>query len=67
MEQARITKAIADIQVRIKGGKAPRSSGPDHAALARPKRKLSASARKRMAAAQKKRWADYHKAQKAEA
>jgi hypothetical protein len=67
MEQARITKAIADLQVRIRGGKAPRSSGPDHAAMAtKPKRKLSAAARKRMAASQKKRWAEYHEAQKAE-
>jgi hypothetical protein len=67
-EHDRITRAIADLRMRIKGGKAPTSSGPDHAASpTKPKRKMSAAARKRIAAAQKKRWADYHKSQKAEA
>jgi hypothetical protein len=67
-EHDRITRAIADLHLRIKGGKATGKSGPDHAATpAKPKRKMSASARKRIAAAQKKRWADYHKAQRAEA
>jgi hypothetical protein len=61
-EHDRITRAIADIRARIKGVKAPVSSGLDHAAKAKPKRKISAAARKRMAAAQKKRWAEYHKA-----
>ena len=63
-EQERITRAIADLQAKLKGGKA--SAG--HATKSeKPKRKLSAAARKRIAAAQKKRWAEYHKAHKAEA
>ena len=60
-EQDRITKAIADLQAQLKGGKAPARAGR----ATKPKRKLSAAARKRIAAAQKKRWAEYHKAQKA--
>jgi hypothetical protein len=56
------------LQAQLTGGAASASSAPDHAATpAKPKRKMSAAARKRIAAAQKKRWADYHKAQKAEA
>jgi cell division septum initiation protein DivIVA len=65
-EQERITKAIADLQAQLKGGKASASSGLDRTMVAKkPKRKLSAAARKRIAAAQKKRWAAYHKSHKA--
>jgi len=65
-EQERIARAIADLQTQLKGGKPPAGSRPARAAVAKkPKRQMSAAARKRIAAAQKKRWADYHMAQKA--
>ena len=67
IEHERITQAMADIRARIKGGKASASSGVGHTAgTTKPKRTISAAARKRMAAAQKKRWAAYHKADNAE-
>lgn len=68
IEQERITRAIADLHKRIKGAKAPMRSGPATAGTqTKPKRKMSAAARKRIAAAQKKRWAEYHKTHKTEA
>ena len=57
-EQERITKAITHLQAQLTGG---RASATDHAVgAAKPKRKMSAAARKRIAAAQKKRWTEYH-------
>ena len=53
-EQERITRAIVDLRAQLKGRNASVSSGPGPATVAgKPKRKLSAAARKRMAAAQK--------------
>ena len=52
IEQERITKAIAELQARLKGGKTSASAATDHAVAAtKPRRKMSASARKRIAAA----------------
>jgi hypothetical protein len=60
LESERIERAIAKIEARLKGARLPaRSATP---ATGKPKRKLSAAARKRIAAAQKKRWATFHKA-----
>jgi hypothetical protein len=67
-EHARLTRAIAGLRAQIKSGKASGRSGPDEVATeVKPRRKMPAAARKRIAAAQKKRWAEYHKAQKAQA
>jgi len=63
-EQERINKAIAEIRERLRGGRGLAKPGP---AAEKPKRTISAAARKRMAAAQKKRWAEYRKQQKTEA
>ena len=55
-ELTRIDLAIGEIRVRLgQAGAAPVSEAP----VQRPRRKMSAAARKRIAAAQKKRWAEY--------
>ena len=65
-EQERIESAIADLQARLKGVKPPSSSaGVPAADMAKPRRKLSAAAKKRIAAAQRKRWAEFRRTHKA--
>jgi len=56
-----ITTKMADIRKRL-GSRATANRG---AGSTRPKRHMSAAARKRIAAAQKKRWAAYHAKQNA--
>ena len=63
VEIDRIDKLMADIRAQI-GGRVPEASDSAFSppeAEHRPRRKMSAAARKRIAAAQKKRWAEYHK------
>ena len=57
LQRDRIDKAIAELRQKL-GGKAASAISSDGQ---RPKRKMSAAARKRIAAAQKKRWAEFHK------
>ncbi len=57
VERARLTQTIADLEARIGGGA---SSNPP---AKRPKRKMSAAARKRIGAAQRKRWTAFRKKQ----
>jgi hypothetical protein len=57
LQRDRIDKAIAELRQRLSGKTVPAISSDG----ARPKRKMSAAARKRIAAAQKKRWAEFHK------
>jgi hypothetical protein len=61
-EQERIERAIADLHAQLKGAKPASSSAG--ALPTKPRRKMSAAARKRIAAAQRKRWAEYHKSHK---
>ena len=56
-QKARLESQIAEVRRMLR----PRAQQPAAPASApKPKRKLSAAARKRMAAAQKARWAEYH-------
>jgi hypothetical protein len=60
VEKEKIDAKIRELQVQLKGKKAPA------AAVAKPakaggKREMSEEARERIAAAQKKRWAEFHK------
>ena len=58
-----ILEKIADLQKQI-GGRTPKvAASTNGAAAEKPKRSMSASARKRIALAQKKRWARYHQTQ----
>jgi hypothetical protein len=59
LQRERIDKAIAELRQRLGGKTVPAISSDG----VRPKRKMSAAARKRIAAAQKKRWAEFHKRQ----
>jgi hypothetical protein len=56
-ERAKIEERIAEIQRQL-GGRAPHAAAP--AGAPKPRRQMSAAARKRIAAAQKKRWAAFH-------
>jgi hypothetical protein len=57
LQRDRIDNAIAELRQKLGGKTAPAISSDGQ----RPKRKMSAAARKRIAAAQKKRWAEFHK------
>ena len=52
---------IADIQRKL-GIRSPKAAPAVAASEAKPKRRMSAGARKRIALAQKKRWAAFHQA-----
>src|SRR5262249_48547219 len=56
---AHVTEKIREIRLRL-GAKAATDGGGDLHGPFRPKRTLSAAARKRIAEAQKKRWAAFH-------
>jgi hypothetical protein len=64
-ERIRIEARIAEIQADLRGV-GVRSTDPGAAAEAKPKRKMSARARKAIADAQKKRWASFRAAKQAE-
>jgi hypothetical protein len=59
VEKERIEAKIRDLQVQLKGKRAPVPAAK--AAKVGGKRTMSAAARARIAAAQKKRWAEFHK------
>jgi hypothetical protein len=63
VEKQKIEEKIREIRARLGGGKAAgRGAAPAPAkAGGRPKRTLSAGARRRIAAAQRKRWAAHRK------
>jgi len=61
-----IQEAMAEIRQQLAGGKAASATPAASAKQAKPRRTLSAAARKRIAAAQKKRWAEYKKRQAAQ-
>jgi hypothetical protein len=63
-ERTRIEAKIAQIQADLKGG-VKRSAAPSATAEAKPKRKMSAKARKAIADAQKKRWESFRAAKQA--
>lgn len=62
-QRARLDGHIAEVQ-RMLGARPQKPAA--QAETPKPKRKMSAAARKRIAAAQRKRWADYHRKQAAE-
>ena len=67
-ERQKIQEKIAEIQRQLNGrgrGRRAGASAPDSPASNRPRRTMSAAARKRIAAAQKARWAAYRKKQNA--
>jgi hypothetical protein len=59
-----VVQKMADIErrlgVRLKGAAAPKGAASTPTAKAKPKRNMSAAARKHIVAAQKKRWAAFH-------
>jgi cell division septum initiation protein DivIVA len=61
IEKQRIEEKIRDLEARLKGKQRATPSGAADANQQRPKRVLSAAARRRIAAAQKKRWAEHRK------
>ncbi len=60
IERQKIEEKIKTIEARLGGRKAPQAADTGKSAE-RPKRVLSAAARRRIAAAQKKRWAEHRK------
>ncbi len=60
IERQKIEDKIKSIEAQLGGRKAPQAAANGNAAD-RPKRVLSAAARRRIAAAQKKRWAEHRK------
>lgn len=69
-QKRRLDDQIAEVR-RLLGGGAARKAAKAapvvsaDGAVAKPRRQMSASARKRIAEAQKKRWAEYRKQQEA--
>ena len=63
-ERRKLQEKIADIQRRL--GRRSTRTTPGVDGAPRPKRQMSAAARKRIVAAQKKRWAEYHARQNAQ-
>ncbi len=61
VEKQKIEEKIREIRARLGGGKAAGKSTAPAKAGGRPKRTLSAGARRRIAAAQRKRWAAHRK------
>lgn len=61
IEKQRIESKIQDIQSRLKGKPASKSSSGGAESKPRVRRELSAGARRRIAAAQKRRWAEHRK------
>jgi len=61
IERQKVQERIAEIERRL-GGRTPHVAASSSGA--KPRREMSAAARKRIAAAQKKRWAVFHNAQK---
>lgn len=64
-ERARIEAKIAEIQADLRGG-GQHSTAPRATADTKPKRKMSAKARKAIADAQKKRWEAFRAARQTE-
>jgi hypothetical protein len=60
IERQKIEDKIKAIEAQLRGRKAPQAADAGKSAD-RPKRVLSAAARRRIAAAQKKRWAEHRK------
>jgi hypothetical protein len=60
LEKKKIEDKIREIRAKLGGARVPRTSSATE--NGRPKRRLSAAARKRIAAAQKRRWAEHRKA-----
>ena len=66
-EAKKIREKIAELQRQLNGrGPARRAGlpGAENPLTGRPRRAMSASARRRIAAAQKKRWAEFRKTKK---
>ncbi len=64
LQKQRIEEQISEVRSMLTArGPAARKVG--RPATAKPKRTLSASARKKISIAQKRRWADFHKANSA--
>lgn len=61
LERQKIDEKIREIERQLKGRKTSSTVGEEGRKAARPKRVLSAAARRRIAAAQKKRWAEHRK------
>jgi len=61
LEKQKIDEKIREIERQLKGRRSSPGVGEDTRKASRPKRVLSAAARRRIAAAQKKRWAEHRK------
>jgi hypothetical protein len=61
LERQKIDEKIREIERQLKGRRSSSSAFGETMKAARPKRVLSAAARRRIAAAQRKRWAEHRK------
>ena len=61
IERQKIEDKIQEIQTRLQGRRGAAVAAPAARKAGRPKRVLSAAARRRIAAAQRKRWAEHRK------
>jgi hypothetical protein len=61
LERQKIDEKIREIERQLKGRRSSSTGAEETTGASRPKRVLSAAARRRIGAAQKKRWAEHRK------